>query len=223
MTLLAEYLFPILWGKNYINHIIFAGNHYAKDGPSLSRNKRAEKEFNNDMSSYFENFCRKNIDGKYNTPMKVWNYKDYLYPHWDNFEEHEKDIEEKIKRKIEEIIDENTFIGIDLCLNTKDDEPEDDESEDETLAMKLFYSYLIEQNKKNIFLYSNFINEKAEKEEWIKKFLVYHNKKKRPNEQLKDKIIVYSGYELAKETPGEDLNRFLEFLESGSINGAKYK
>jgi len=211
MTLLAQYLFPILWDKDYINYIIFAGNHFAKFPPHIYRTERARKEFSYDMSSYFEDFCREKIDNNNNTPMKVWNLKEYLYPKWDNFEEQENDegnIEGKIKDKIDKIINENTFIGIDLCLLTEDEKPEA-----ETLAMKLFYFYFFEREREGVFLYSNFINEKAEKKEWVDKFVEHHKN----IGHLKDKIIIQSGYELTKKPPSVDLNMFLKFLESGNI------
>ena len=217
MAFLAKHLFPRLWNKKYFNHIIFAGNHYAKDNPNISRSERARKDFNNDMSSYFDIFCRDSIDDDddNDTPMKEWNLNENLYPQWDIFDEREEQIiEQKIKNRIYGLFKEDTFIGIDLCLLIKDEE-----QKDETLAMKLFYFYFFEKNIKSTFLYSNFKNEKAEKREWVNKFIEHH----KDIEQQKDKIIIHSGYELAKKSSGEELERFLKFLELGSINGIEQK
>jgi hypothetical protein len=212
MAFLAKYLFPKLWNKNYFNYIIFAGNHYAKDNSNISRSERARKDFNNDMSSYFDIFCRSGIDDDDDddTPMKEWNSKKSLYPKWDVIDKLEDHIiEREIKNKIDELFKEDTFIGIDLCLLIKDEE-----QKDETLAMKLFDFYFFEKEIKNTFLYSNFKNEKAEKKEWVNKFIEHH----KDIEHQKDTIIIYSGYDLAKKSSGEELKMFLEFLEPGSIN-----
>jgi len=164
---LVDYLFYQLWERDCYSQIIFTGDNYRDGGSNIPITPTTLNEFAKKMSNNFERFCGQNVDEAHPTPKKVSEAKEYLRPtkplHFD-----EKS-EEVIRQKIEENIQEDSYIALDIRLFINDDI-----LDEEIIAMNLYY-YFLTKKKYSVFFYTFFNQQGDSKKKWEDKFKRYHD------------------------------------------------
>ena len=182
-------LFPLFWENNFNSQIFFVGDNYREHCENISRDRITLDSFDNTISKVFEDFCAEHIDEKnsaLNTPKKVRENNNKLSMNPCRSEEIVKDNNtDNLANFIAEKIDNDTFVGIDIRLFSRDkDQLEDIEGSYETLAMILYYLLSIDKTKNStVFLYTSFLTPNLQ-ERWEKQFKKYH-----PDYQNKIKIF----------------------------------
>ena len=215
MMNLIKNFFPVLWKKNYNSQIFFAGNNYREADYSL-RDEITLEELNNTTSKVFEIFCASQVDKNNehsNNPKKVReklnNMGINVYPSEDIEKDGDKIVDELEKNIVEKLKD-GFYIGIDIqLLNTDKNQLANIENNKETLAMKLFNSLSMEEEKnRTIFLYTSFYTPNLQ-EKWEKAFKNFHS-------TYDKKIKIFSRRKLidSDDDNKEEQNTLLKLLDS---------
>lgn len=203
-------LFPELWKGNYCNQIILTGDNYLSVSP-VPINDGAIAKFAENISNKFQMFCSKQVGEEYPTPKKVSEAKkDISNTRIFHIVENET---EKIKEEIIKLVDENTYIGLDILLFAKDQELNHN-----TETMKLFYSLSNikkddGKNKYSVFLYTMYNQPEDNKEKWVNEFKKY-------NSDFKGVINIFSTKKLIStiNDNGEEQNKFINYLKNNRLN-----
>jgi len=224
MKRLAFGLFPELWEKGYKNQIFFSGNDYLFNRETVPIQQKDIERFGVDLNDIFNFFCGNHVDGNYKTPMEVREAKKILcYVPLVNIEfpiksagkttpdDDNKEIINKIIETIDDKVEEDSYIGLDICLFN--DSPK--------VTMQLFYNLFNkklsdDRNRKYaIFLYSNYFDSINAWEKWKKDFLKEYN-------NFDEKAIVKFSREYLispERDKGEEARKFWEFLAESMASG----
>jgi len=200
---LVDGVFYVLWDHDCYSQIIFTGDNYRDGGSNIAITPTTLNELTMKISENFNRFCRKNVNEINPTPKKVSEAKWYLRPqkmlHFDETSE------TVIRKRIEENVEEDSFIALDIRLFIKDKT-----LETETVTMKLFdyFSNAKKEDGKNkytVFLYTYFNQQGDSKEKWKNKFKEYHN-------DFDGKIFSTERLISPQIDKGRELSEFIHFL-----------
>jgi hypothetical protein len=226
MKRFATSLFPKLWKKNYKNQIIFSGDDYLYDRGTVPIQTKIIERFKIVLNDIFNFFCADHVDSTYKTPMEVRKATEELcfvpleHVEFEFMINGKQTPEENIEKIIKEIIktvddraEEDTYIGIDICLFY--DLPK--------VTMRLFYDLFNKKNsdgknkKYTVFLYSNYFDSINAEKEWKEYFLKVYS-----NFNEKDIIKFSREYLISPERDkGKELSNFFKFLDESESSGRK--